>query len=58
MIQLSKYLSGLRTTFDRSELTIPKGTLLNLYPGFDSRKNGKVIWNTGLKPNIKKILRN
>ncbi len=58
MIQLPKSLRDLRTTCECSELIIPKGMPLNLDPGFDSRKNRKVIWNTGLKPNIKEDLRN
>jgi transposase len=35
-----------------------KGSVLNLDAGFDSKKNRKMIWNQGLKPNIKENKRN
>lgn len=58
MVQLPDSLNDLKTTCERSNLIIPKGTPLNLDPGFDSRKNRKIIWNAGLKPNIKENSRN
>ena len=58
MVQLPDSLSDLKTTCEGSNLLIPKGTPLNLDPGFDSRKNRKIIWNAGLKPNIKENPRN
>ena len=35
-----------------------KGIELNLDKGFDSKKNRKIIWNAGMKPNIPENSRN
>lgn len=37
---------------------IIKGTPINLDPEFGSKANRKVIWNAGLKPNVKENPRN
>ena len=58
MVQLSNSLNDLKTTCRRANLEIPQGTVLNLDPGFDSRKNRKAVWNARLKPNIKENKRN
>lgn len=55
-------LPGSLKTFKRmcrdAGLSLPKGTVLNLDPGFDSRYNRKCVFNAGLKPNIKENKRN
>jgi transposase len=58
MVLLTNSLNDLKTTCRKCDLLIPKGTVLNLDPGFDSRKNRKAVWNTNLKPNIKENPRN
>lgn len=58
MVLLIDSLSDLKTTLKKCNLHIPKGTILNLDPGFDSRKNRKAVWNAKLKPNIKENKRN
>lgn len=58
MVLLVNSLIDLKTTCRICNLIIPKDTVLNLDPGFDSRKNRKAVWNTGLKPNIKENKRN
>ena len=58
MVQLPDALTDLKTTCRQGGLNLEKGTPLNLDPGFDSRKNRKIIWNAGLKPNIKENKRN
>lgn len=39
-------------------ISLPKGTVLNLDAGFDSRYNRKCVFNAGLRPNIKENKRN
>lgn len=58
MVLLIKSLNDLKATCRYCDLNIPKGTMLNLDAGFDSRKNRKAVWNTNLKPNIKENPRN
>jgi hypothetical protein len=58
MVLLVDALNDLKTTFKLCNLSVPPDTVLNLDPGFDSRKNRKAIWNSGLKPNIKENKRN
>lgn len=58
MVQLPDALKDLKTTCRRCGINIPPKTPLNLDAGFDSRKNRKIVWNAGLKPNIKENPRN
>jgi transposase len=55
---LPEALRDLKTICTYSNIVLPKNTLLNLDAGFDSRKNRKLVWNAGLKPNIKENVRN
>jgi hypothetical protein len=58
IVQLPDALKDLKVTFLRCGINIPPKTPLNLDAGFDSRKNHKIVWNAGLKPNIKGNPRN
>ncbi len=58
MVQLPNALFDLKVTCVWADLLIPPNTVLNLDSGFDSRKNRKIVWNAGLKPNIKENPRN
>jgi len=58
MLQLPNALKDLKITCRRCRIDIPTNTSLNLDAGFDSRKNRKIVWNAGLKPNIKENPRN
>ena len=58
MILLTDALKDLKVTCTRTGLKVPDKTVLNLDAGFDSRKNRKMVWNAGLKPNIKENPRN
>ena len=58
MVLLNDALKDLKKTCSRTDVQLPDKTILNLDPGFDSRKNRKMIWNAGLKPNIKDNPRN
>ncbi len=55
---LPKALSVLKRICRAAGFELPKGTLLNLDAGFDSRYNRKHIYNAGLKPNIRPNKRN
>lgn len=58
MVLLPEAIKDLKAVCRRCKLTIPKGTPINFDAGFDSKANRKVIWNAGLKPNIKHNPRN
>lgn len=58
MVQLPDALQDLQYTVRLCRLPLAKGTPINLDPGFDSKKNRKIVWNAGLKPNIKENKRN
>lgn len=58
MTQLPNALTDLKVACVSADLQIPPNTVLNLDSGFDSRKNRKIVWNAGLKPNIKENPRN
>jgi len=58
MVLPPEALADLRRTCRECGVQVPKGTPLNLDPGFDSRKNRKAVHNAGLRPNIKENPRN